>query len=421
MRRPYGYLIFGVSNDTHRFVGTNFNYLNLKQGNEEFTNWLERLLNPRINVTFHTIKYSEICNVVVVEIPSAFGFPVRFKGQAYIRIGSSKKRLEDVPGAQKALWNALDNIDFEQATAIRQDLHFDKVKMIAERKHIPFHKKDLETLCFKNRSGMFNNLGYLFSDENEIIVKFAVYDEHINFKVKKEFSGSWLMMLDQVLEYADLYNTTSARVIGSDHTRTELRSYPEPSLRENICNAFCHLELRAPSNIKIEFFVDHCEIASPGPLFYTTLKEVMKGRQSFRNPGIIKVLNHFDYIENYATGFKKTEIAYLPYDYKPEYIASEHFFTVILPNLNYYNGLKDNVVESVVENVVENDMKRRLKEIERKIIDIIRDDEYISAFKIATELSISSRTVQRYLKRLQDKCIIIRIGGDKGGHWKIKE
>lgn len=195
----------------------------------------------------------------------------------------------------------------------------------------------------------------------------------------------------------------------------------QPSLRENICNAFCHLELRAPSNIKIEFFVDHCEIASPGPLFYTTLKEVMKGRQSFRNTGIIKVLNHFDYIENYATGFKKTEITYLPYDYKPEYIASEHFFTVILPNLNYYNGLKDNVVESVVENVVENDVKRRLKEIERKIIDIIRDDEYISAFKIATELSISSRTVQRYLKRLQDKCIIICIGGDKGGHWEIKE
>lgn len=62
--------------------------------------------------------------------------------------------------------------------------------------------------------------------------------------MKKEFSGSWIAMLDQVLEYVNLYNDTSARVIGNSATRTEVQSYPDPSLREIVVNAL-HILMRA--------------------------------------------------------------------------------------------------------------------------------------------------------------------------------
>ena len=41
------------------------------------------------------------------------------------------------------------------------------------------------------------------------------------------------------------------------------------------------------------------------------------------------------YIENYATGIKRTNVAYKDSGLKPTYDATENFFTVILPNVNY--------------------------------------------------------------------------------------
>lgn len=151
----------------------------------------------------------------------------------------------------------------------------------------------------------------MLSDENPLIVKFAVYkNKRMEFAVKKEFSGSWVTMLDQVLEYVNLFNDTSAKVIGSDATLTTKQSYPDSALRKIVVNAFAHFDATFSSDIKIEFYPNRAEIASHRALYLTSLSEVLKGRQSFRNPNLVYVLNKFGYIENYATGLKKTTEAY---------------------------------------------------------------------------------------------------------------
>lgn len=178
--------------------------------------------------------------------------------------------------------------------------------LIARSRGLDLSEEKFATLRMLDSNGKFNNLALLLSDENPHIVKFAVYkNKRMDFAVKKEFSGSWIAMLDQVLEYVNLYNDTSARVIGNSATRTEVQSYPDPSLREIVVNAFAHFDASFPSDVKIEFYPDRVEIASPGALYRTTMKEVLSGRQSFRNPNLVYVLNIFNYIENYATGLKK--------------------------------------------------------------------------------------------------------------------
>ena len=42
---------------THEIVGTDFDFSNKKVGNEEFENWLHRLLNPKIDFTFYSLIY----------------------------------------------------------------------------------------------------------------------------------------------------------------------------------------------------------------------------------------------------------------------------------------------------------------------------------------------------------------------------
>ena len=74
---------------------------------------------------------------------------------------------------------------------------------------------------------------------------------------------------------------------------------------------------------------------------------------------------------------------------------------------------KLDVVDNVVDNVVD---KKSKKEI--KILTLISKNPKISAEEIAEQISISSRTVQRYLKILQEKKLIKHIGPAKGGFWQ---
>ena len=248
---------------------------------------------------------------------------------------SCRHDLQRHPAASTELWEALNHTSYEQAVSANQNLHFTETMMLARKRGVDFSEERFSTLRMLEANGRFNNLALLLSDENPHVVKFAVYrDDLLNFSTKEEFSGSWLMMLEHVFKYANMYNTTSVTV-GSDLTRTETQSYPEPSLWEMVVNAFGHMDFSFSYDIKIEFYRDRVEISSPGSLYRTTLDEVLKGRQSFRNPDLMYVMNRFKYIENYATGIRRTNAAYARSGVKPVYDVSENFFTVILPNLNF--------------------------------------------------------------------------------------
>jgi len=85
--KAYSYVVWGVSDECHEVVGTNFDPNSSKVGNEELESWLLRLLEPRINFLFLKTSIEER-SVVVLEISRALNQPVRFRGQEYIRAGS---------------------------------------------------------------------------------------------------------------------------------------------------------------------------------------------------------------------------------------------------------------------------------------------------------------------------------------------
>ena len=53
------------------------------------------------------------------------------------------------------------------------------------------------------------------------------------------------------------------------------------------------------------------------------------------------------------------------------------------------------------------------------ILKMISNNNRISATEIAMRLSMTSRTVERYIKGLREECKIIRHGGARGGYWEI--
>ncbi len=94
--QEYGYLIFGVEDKTHKIIGTNFKAKSHKKGGEELEHWLLQRLDPRIDFEIIEFDYDEQRHVSMFIIPAAKERPVHFMQQAYIRIGSITRKLEEI-------------------------------------------------------------------------------------------------------------------------------------------------------------------------------------------------------------------------------------------------------------------------------------------------------------------------------------
>lgn len=109
------------------------------------------------------------------------------------------------------------------------------------------------TMGFNNNINEFTNLAYLFSNQYDVETKVAVFQDvdRSIFKSKKEFNGSILKQINDVLDYVHLCNET--RIVISDKEREEYDSYPNVALREAILNCYCHRDYNRKANIKIDF------------------------------------------------------------------------------------------------------------------------------------------------------------------------
>ncbi|WP_281863985.1 AlbA family DNA-binding domain-containing protein [Planomicrobium okeanokoites] len=123
--KSHAYLVWGIEDETHEIIGTNFRPSLMKKGNEELESWLLRLLSPRINFTFFELP-TDNGEVVILEIERAIHSPVRFENREFIRIGSYKKSLSEYPHIERDLWRIFDKTPFENMIA-KSDLNEEMV------------------------------------------------------------------------------------------------------------------------------------------------------------------------------------------------------------------------------------------------------------------------------------------------------
>jgi predicted HTH transcriptional regulator len=110
--KAFAYLIWGICDNDHAIVGTHFAPHTAKYGSEELESWLLRLLEPKLHFRFDIVVVDDR-RVVLLEIAQVQRQPARFDGMEYIRVGSIKKKLKDVPEKERALWRVFDQTPFE--------------------------------------------------------------------------------------------------------------------------------------------------------------------------------------------------------------------------------------------------------------------------------------------------------------------
>jgi Fic family protein len=72
-------------------------------------------------------------------------------------------------------------------------------------------------------------------------------------------------------------------------------------------------------------------------------------------------------------------------------------------------------LQNVPKKYLKNDPKKRVK----KILELIKENKFITIKELADKLNVSEKTIKRDLDKLKKENILKRIG-KKGGYWKIK-
>lgn len=103
--KQFGYLVWGIENDTHRIVGTKFKISKAKKGNQDLELWLRTLLYPRVHFEIFEFDY-EGKWITLLKIPAAVNEPTNFQKKPFIRINSQKTDLRNHASLVRKIYNS---------------------------------------------------------------------------------------------------------------------------------------------------------------------------------------------------------------------------------------------------------------------------------------------------------------------------
>lgn len=162
----------------------------------------------------------------------------------------------------------------------------------------------------------------------------------------------------------------------------------------------CKMKWRKTANsreVHIDIYDDRMEIYFPGGMPDGSMiqdRDPLTVPSTRRNPVLADVFNRLGYMERKGSGFGKIISGYeFQINYsenkRPSFRSDRYQFTVVMPNLNY------NVPQDVPQGVPQD-------KLDAQIVDLIRKDSKISTEKIAIALGVSSKTIKRHIKGMDN-------------------
>ncbi len=282
--QPLGYLIFGVEDKTHIIKGTSFKAKSHKKGNENIEHWLAQRLNPRIDFSIYEFDYEPDKHISVFIIPATKNRPVEFIHQAYIRIGSITRKLNDFPEKQVKIWKK-DTLPFEKEIAkdnlvasditkyLSTETYFDLMKLpFPSTQQGVINKLLEEGLVTKSKGYAITNLGALlfaknlkdFENVERKSVRVIVYKGNNKVETEREQIGA----KGYAIGFVGLIDWINSQLPANEEIgkalRNDARMYPEIAIRELVANALIHQDLTVKGFPMIEIFSDRIEISNSG-------------------------------------------------------------------------------------------------------------------------------------------------------------
>ena len=387
---------------------------NIDDNLQSLTGMINEGIKPSLieHAQIKTEKYNNK-DVIIVDIQSGPNKPYYLADKGlkpsgvYLRHGSSSLQVSDEIIRKMIFEHA--SLRFEEMISKNQDLSFEYLEKKFKDNNLISDKNKYKLLNIVNDENKYTNLGLLLSDQCSYTIKCALFNgtNKIEFRDRKEFTGSILKQVDDMFEYFELFNKISGKIIGLK--RIDTRDYPEYSLREALLNAVIHRSYYFDSSIMVTLYDDKFEIVSMGGLIDgITIKEIFKGISSSRNPNLANIFYRLGYVESFGTGVGRIMDSYDQYDKKPIFDATENTFSITLPNMNYQdNHININIV---APNVSQEDI----------IINYIEKYTKISRNETEKLLNVSKTRAYEVLNNMLEKNVIKKENTGKNTYYVLK-
>jgi predicted HTH transcriptional regulator len=322
--QTFGYLVFGIENETHQILGTDFKAKSHKRGNEELENWLATRMNPRIDFTIYEFDYEENKHISLFVIPATKNRPVLFLHQAYIRVGSITRKLVDFEEKERKIWkNSTYQLEndivksklsaSEVIALLSTETYFELLKIPHPSNQLSVIEKFIsELLIIKENTGYsITKLGALlfaknlndFDDLCRKSVRVIVYKGKGKIETEREqiFTKGYCIGFESMLDWIN--GQLPANEIIGKALRVNQRAYPEVSIRELIANCIIHQSFEEKGFPMVEIYSDRVAISNPGqPLI---VPERFIDEYVSRNEKMADLMRRANFCEEKGSGMDK--------------------------------------------------------------------------------------------------------------------
>ena len=346
--QDFGYLVFGIHDDTHEVVGTDFKLKNKKEGNQELELYLRHYLHPSVRFSHFTCQFNNL-HVEIFKIPAAKSQPTNFKKIPYIRFDSSLTDLRNHPDFVRIIYNSEEDWSaqvIEKATinaldtnAIQKAREKFKEKKVGTHLYEEVDKWDTATFLDKAKitlDGKITNTAIILLGKPESVHFISPAVCQITWKLEsgeekayQHFEPPLFTSVNDVL--SRIRNVRFKFFPNNQLIATEVLKYDPEVILEALNNCIAHQDYGMQSRIILTEKSGKLIFSSAGSFFEGQADDYTLGEKTpkkYRNKWLVEAMLNLNMIDSLGYGIHKM--------YKSQ---RQRFF----PLPDYTHSTRDNV------------------------------------------------------------------------------
>lgn len=397
--QSFAYLVFGINDETHQVVGTNFNFKNRKEGNEELELWIRRFLNPSIKFDHFICNYGTD-HLEIFRISAATGEPTNFKNYPYIRFDSSLTDLKKYPHYLRAIYNSqtdwsaqivekatIDNLDQKAIKLAREKYKekntnatfYDEIDNWSDKTFLDKLKITID--------GKITNTAIILLGKPETAHFISPAVAQITWKLdteEKAYEHFGMPLFSEINAILSKIRNLKYKFFPDNQlVATEVVKYDSEVILEALNNCIAHQDYSRHSRILLIEQINKLIFSSEGSFFEGTAEDYTTGDKTpkkYRNKWLAEAMVNLNMIDSLGYGIHKM--------YKSQ---RKRYF----PLPDYTKSTRDNVVLEIYGHTIDENYSKLL--IEKK--DDLSLTEVILLDKVQKDLGINEEAVKLLKKK----------------------
>lgn len=326
--QSFGYLVWGIDDETHAIVGTHFDPDTAKKGNQFLKLWLHTQLCPELSFEFYKAVIQGK-DVVVLEIEAAYRQPVSFMKTAWGRIGESLVELSKLPKVTEQIfmtvgkdWSAETILEASCKDLDEGALKFAREKYAEEHKNDAFYSEiaEWDDITFLNKvklaqDGKITRAAIILLGKPESThylnggvaqITWNLLDSAGASLDYKHFGPPFLLAVDKVFE--KIRNLTLRVMPKGTLFPVEIEQYDKWVFREALHNCIAHQNYARRCTIVVTEFSDRLTIANAGAFLPGTVENVLNSKtrpRFYPNKQLTEAMAELKMIDTIGSGIKR--------------------------------------------------------------------------------------------------------------------